>query len=89
MPIERLDFQKTHKQCTYNIILKRVRVRFEAVEKQYVLNITSVYVCSLRVFSFCLTILSSVVRLALPYIARSPHKRHDFRKTILNIKYVS
>jgi hypothetical protein len=33
-------------------------------------------------------ILSSVVRLALPYFSTLSHRRHDFRKKILDIKCV-
>jgi hypothetical protein len=36
-----------HRQCTYNVILRRVRLTICAVEEQKVLNILSVCVCSL------------------------------------------
>jgi hypothetical protein len=36
------------KQCTYNVTLRRVRVTIVAEEKQYVLHILSVCVCSLK-----------------------------------------
>jgi hypothetical protein len=39
---------KQHRQCTYNVTLRRVRVTIVAVEKQWVLHNLRVCVCSLR-----------------------------------------
>ena len=36
------------KQCTYNVTVRRVRVTIVAEEKQYLLHILSVCVCTLR-----------------------------------------
>jgi len=47
-------------------------------------------ICLFSMQSACavLRILSSVAYLALPHFFTLSHKRNDFRKTLLNIKYV-
>jgi len=42
------DHMKNDRQCTYSVTFRRVRVTIVAVEKQRVLSILKVYVCSLR-----------------------------------------
>ena len=67
------------RQCTYNVTLSRVRATIVGVEKQYVLHIMNVCVCSLM-YPACN---------AHAYCSTFSHKRHGFReKKLFNMKYV-
>jgi hypothetical protein len=81
---------KQDRQCTYNVIFRRVRATIVAVGKQWVEHNLSVCVCSLS-YPACKDILSSVTCPAPQYFSTLSHKRHDFRKKkreLLNTKCV-
>jgi hypothetical protein len=70
-----------------NVTSMRVRVTTVAVKKRYIF---CVYVALVIQHAQRMRhiILPSVVCLFLPYFSILSHKRHDFRKTLLNIKCV-
>jgi hypothetical protein len=71
------------RQCTYNVILRRVRETIVAVQKQKLLHILSVESVALVIQhakSMSSSILSSVASLAPSYFSTLSHKRHDFRE---------
>ena len=67
--------------------LRRFRAIIVAAEKEYVLHILSVRVCSSS-YQYATRLRHSVLSvacLAVPYFSTS-HKRHDFREKLLNVK---
>ena len=82
---------KHDRQCTYNVVFRRVRVTTFDVEKSQVLHILSVCLQpQLSSMKCAIVILSSVTRPALQNCTTLSHKRHDFRikKKLLNTKCV-
>ena len=77
-------------QCTIKVTSRRVRLTIVDVGKQCVTYSECVSIA--LVFQYAkLTrriILRSVACLALPNFSTLSHKRHDFRKKLLNIKCV-
>jgi hypothetical protein len=86
-----LSFGTTDRQCTYNVILRCVRVTTVLVEKQSVLHIVSVCVSSLS-YTACKAhapnyiVICGLCCYTIFYFTL-PHKRHNFRKKkLLNTK---
>jgi len=78
---------KEKRQCTNRNIKARSR-NHVAAEKEYVLHILSVCVCSSS-YQYATRLRRSelsVARLSVPYFSTSSHKRHDFRERFLNVK---
>jgi hypothetical protein len=70
-----LKRQSRTRQCTWNVILRRVRLTIVALEKQSVLRILECVFVALP---------------AVPYFSILSHKRYDFgKKKLLNTKCVS
>ena len=81
---------KKARQCTYNITLKLVRTTGCCSERA--INVTyseCVFVALIIQHAKRMRriILSSVARLDLPYFSTLSHKRYDYRKESLNIKF--
>jgi len=83
------------RQCTYNVILRRVRLTTIAVIKQYYPSIIysdCVYFCLIysawKAHASYDTLMSSVPSLAVPYFSTLPQKWHYFlKKKLLNVNY--
>jgi len=75
---------KQDRQCACNITLRCFRATIVAMEKQYVLYILNVclepYVTSMECACF---LLSSIACSALKYFSTLSHKRHHFRKKVI------